>query len=223
MNQIYDLAYYFTVNVLRKPEHNTARIHNACQSIQNLCGVGWTLDALKAEIDAFQRDYPSLLANIYHLEEVIGNKKPPNNLIEEDVFYYHNHLRITSSPSKLVLNKETRQYERVEEEFFLEMKAFFTIEDLLKYWYESNGMRSTNHHIKQDTGRFKYLLDFYDIDEVLFMIDIAQQQRALFDLRPLTNAFQLEKYVEDARKKIKEKQNIHLLKGINHVIPRKVV
>lgn len=217
------LAHYFVEEITERKTNNERRIEHAIASIENLLKKGWTIPLIKKELDEFKKNYPALIPNIYHIEEILGNKQPPNNLIEPDVFYYHNALRKTSAPSRMVFNEETREYERIEEPFFLEMKDVFTMEDLLEYWYESNGLRYNEHHIKQDKGRFQYLLGFYDIDEILFMIDIAQEERKRMKARPLTNAFQLEKYHEQAEEAIKQKRNVHVLQGINKVIPRKVV
>lgn len=222
MNHL-ELARYFVEEITNRTINHEKRIQHAVHSIESLLGKGWTIELLKAEMDAFRKTYPALLSNIYHLEEIIGNKKPPNNLMEADVFYYHNALRETNEPSKLIFNKETREYERREESFFLEMRTIFTMEDLLTYWYASNKLRYNDHHIKQDKGRFQYLLGFYDIDEILFMIDIAQSERDKMKVRPLINAFQLEKYHQAAEEAIKKKRNIHVLQGINQVVPRKVV
>ncbi|CDQ41782.1 hypothetical protein [Virgibacillus salexigens] len=222
MDNVQDLACYFVVNITNKTLQHGKRIESACTAIEKLLVKGWTVDLIKLELDAFKRSYPSVLNNIYHIEEIMNEKVPPHNLIEPDVFYYHNRLRETAPPSRLRFNKETREYECHTEAFFLEMKKLFTLEDLLAYWYESNKQNYNENTMKQDKGRFKHLLGFYDIDEILFMIDIAQEKRQEMKLRALTNAFHIEKYIDDARDAIKAKRNIHQMQGINHVIPRKV-
>lgn len=217
---VLQLASYFVINITNKQMNNETRIHNAYGAIQRMLQAGWTLETIKVELDKFKAEYPTIVENVYHVEEILGNKKPPHNLMDPDIFYYHNRLRVTSNPSRLVLNKETREYERVEEPFFLEMIPCFTMDDLLDYWYESNHMRTNESIIKKDTGRFEYLFGFYDLDEILFAIDVAQEERKKWKQRPLTNAFQLERYIEQARDDIKMKQNEHKKAGINHVIPR---
>lgn len=223
MQDIVNLAHYFVVQITGKTTNNENRISHAIQSIQQLVQKGWTVETIKQELDAFKYHYPTLVSNIYHIEEIIGNKQPPNNLMDPDAFYYHNRLRKTSKPSQLVFNEETREYERIEEPFYLEMVECFTMDDLLDYWYKSNGMNPNENIIKQDRGRFEYLLKFYDLDELLFMIDIGQQERKNFKVRPITNVFHLEKYLDQAKDTIKAKRNVHQMQGINQIIPRKAV
>lgn len=216
------LAEYFVKEITQRMTGTDARIERALAAIVQLENKGWTLKDIKNELDAFAKAYPGLVTNIYHMEEIMANKQPPSNLMEKDVFYYHNRLRKTSKPVRIYRDKETGSFIRQEEKFFLEMKDSFTMKDLLEYWYDSNGMKPTEHNLKQDKGKFEYILGFYDIDEVLFMIDIAQITRKERMLRPLLNAFEIEKSIEDARKQIREKRNVHRLQGIDRIVEREV-
>lgn len=64
------------------------------------------------------------------------------------------------------------------------------------------------------------MLGNYTVDELLFMIDVAKVQRKEKQLRTLRNAFELEKYLEEARDFIQRKENIHKVTGINREIKR---
>ena len=215
------LAYYFVTQITQKTGNIQARLERALDAIDKLLEKGWTLEEIKNELDLFAQMYPLAVKNIYHMEEIMGNKQPPGNLLEPDAFYYHNALRETSAPTKLVYNKEKQCYERIDQPFFLEMKKCFTMNDLLRYWYKSNGMNPTEHHIKQDTGRFEYLLGMYDIDEILFAIDIAQATRKDNQQKPLRNVFELEKYIEEAKEAIQLKKSASRLEGIDRVFKRR--
>jgi hypothetical protein len=221
MDQKQWLAHYFVTQITQKTVNIQGRIERALGAIDKLLEKGWTVEEIKNELDLFAKMYPQVVKNIYHLEEIIGNKQPPGNLMEPDVFYYHNALRVTSAPTQLKYNPELKRYERIEPEFFLEMKKCFTMKDLLQYWYKSNGMTPTEHNIKQDTGRFEYLLGLYDLDEILFMIDIAQATRKDNQQKPLRNVFELEKFIEEAREAIQLKKNAHRLEGIDRIIKRR--
>src|SRR5690606_7576633 len=99
--------------------------------------------------------------------------------------------------------------------FFLEMKNCFTMKDLTNYWYERMGIVPDDHMMRQDEGKFKYILGNYTLDEVMFAIDAARVARKERQLRPLRNAFELDKYIEDGREFMKAKENIHRSEGIN--------
>jgi hypothetical protein len=216
------LAHYFVECIVRKSGNIQTRIERALVALAKLEEQGWMLEEIKNEMDLFAQTYPAVVTNIYHIEEIMGNKEAPNNLMESGVFYYHNRLRNVPPPPKMKFDKETRQYIRIEQPFFLEMKKRFSMPELLEYWYTSNGMKATEHNLKQDTGKFKYLLGMYDLDEVLFMIDVAQSNRREANQRPLRNAFELEKFLEEARDAIKLKKNVHRVQGIDQEIQRKV-
>lgn len=216
----YELAQYFVTVILEKNINIETRVSYAIEAIDQLLKEGWTIKALKEELDEFKKVYPSLIPNIYHITEIIGNKKPPNNLIDSDIFYYHNALRETSPPTKLIFNEETRKYERIESPFFLEMKKVFTLDDLLNYWYEKNEIKYQENNVSQDKARFSYLLKYYDLDEILFMIDIAYEDREIKRLKPLRNVFHLEEYAEEAKEAIKRKRSVQQVHQINYIMPK---
>lgn len=214
------LAHYFVVHVLERWQNNERRIETAKQAINKFLNEGWSLEELKEEMDQFKKTYPSLIKNIYHLEEIIGTKTPPSNLIEPDVFYYHNILREVPPPTVISFDQKTGKLIRKDHAFYLEMKKRFTMKELLSYWYNSNGMRPDEHQIKKDEGRFRYLLQIYTLDEILFAIDVAQTSRKEHHQKPLRNVFELENYIEEAREFIEAKKNASKLEGINKVIKK---
>ena len=217
----YKLASYFVHNFIQINENKEVHISRAIQSIHNLIEKGWTVEGIKETLDQFAKEYPNLLSNIRIIEEIMSNKQPPDNLMDPDVFYYHNELRITSKPPKLKFDKKTKKYIRKEEPFFLEMKPVYTMQDLLRYWYKSNKTFADERMMKRDKGRFQYLLDYYDLDELLFMIDLAQADRKEKNIKPLKNIFHLEPYIEEAKKAIERKRSISRMQGIDEIIKRK--
>jgi hypothetical protein len=218
MNEIMQLARWFVIDVVKAQGGIDQRLNQACRSIEKLISDGWLLIDIQAEIEKFAKSYPDVVTKIYLIDEIFVNKKPPNNLIEPDVFYYHNILREVPPPPKITI--KDGKVIREEQPFYLEMKKRFTMEELLQYWYEKNGITPTAHMLKQDEGKFKYLLGIYNLDEILFAIDVSKTIRAERQLMPLRNVFDLERYMDDAREYILGKKNVHQLQGINQVIKR---
>lgn len=219
---IHQLAGWFVCTVVGIPYQGAdARIRTNTASIKKLVVAGWELEEIQAEIEEFARQYPEMVKRVYMLEEIFDNKKPPKNIMNPDIFYYHNRLREVPPPPRM--RKVDGKYIQEVEPFFLEMKKRFTMEELLDYWYEKMNIDSNPHMIKQDEGKFNYLLGVYDLDEILFAIDVAKKARLTQSRSLLRNAFDIEKYMEEAREYILAKKNIHQLHGINRVIRKQVI
>lgn len=215
MQSIEELAYYFVHRITQAQVGLEARINSAMQAIPQLLEKGWTLIEVKERLDQFAVNYPQIVMNVYHIDEIMAKQEPPNNLMQPDIFYYHNSLREVSMPTRIVKDPETGQLVRKSEPFYLEMKKRFSMQDLLNYWYSQMGITSTDHMVRQDEGKFKYILGNYTLDEVLFAIDASRAIRKEKSLKLLRNAFELDKYIEEGREAIRAKQNTHKMQGIN--------
>jgi hypothetical protein len=220
MENVNELAHYFVYQITQAKIGIDSRIKGAIASIPRLQQRGWSLYEIKHELDQFAQDYPQVVLNVYHIDEIMAKKEPPNNLMEQDVFYYHSELRSMSPPPKIIRDPETGKMVRRSSEFYLEMKHRFSMQELMDYWYVQMGITPNEHMIRQDEGKFKYILGNYTLDEVLFSIDMAKTLREERTLRPLRNAFELDKYIEDARDAIRKKQNTHKMQGIDREFKR---
>lgn len=220
MNDATSLAHYFVHHITQSTVGVEKRIEQAKQAIESLVKEGWFIEEIKEVFDQFSKEYPRVVLNVYHVGEIMQNKTMPSNLLSAEEFYYHNALREISPPTRLVQDPVTGQFIRKSTPFYLEMKKRFTMNDLLRYWYDQMGIQATEHLLRQDEGKFTYLLQNYTVDELLFCIDRAKYLRKERNLRPLRSAFDLEKYIEDARDFMKEKENVHKLAGIHRVIKR---
>ncbi|GIN55135.1 MULTISPECIES: hypothetical protein [Bacillus subtilis group] len=220
MNSVQDLANYFVYHITQSTVGIEGRIKSALTSIPKLLDKGWTLGEIKDQLDLFAYTYPQIATNLYHIDEIMNHIDPPNNLMEKDVFYYHSELREMSSPPKIIRDKQSGELVRKTEDFYLEMKSRYTLQDLMNYWYKKMNIQPTDHMMKQDEGKFKYILGNYTLDEVLFSIDASVILRKERQQRLLRNAFELDKYIEDARELIRRKENVHKIGGINREFRR---
>ncbi|WAT23593.1 hypothetical protein O0R52_21595 (plasmid) [Bacillus halotolerans] len=220
MNSVQDLANYFVYNITKSHVGVEGRIKSALTSIPKLLDRGWSLQEIKEQLDLFAYTYPRIVINLYHIDEIMNQIEPPNNLMEKDVFYYHSELREMSSPPKIIRDQESGKLIRQSEDFYLEMKSRYTLQDLMNYWYKKMNIQPTDHLMRQDEGKFKYILGNYTLDEVLFAIDASVILRKERQQRLLRNAFELDKYIEDARDFIRRKENMHKMGGINREFRR---
>ncbi|MBU5262152.1 hypothetical protein [Bacillus atrophaeus] len=220
MNNVQDLANYFVYHITKSSVGVEGRIKSALTSIPKLLDKGWSLEEIKDQLDSFACTYPQIVINLYHIDEIMNQIEPPNNLMEKDVFYYHSELREMSSPPKIIRDEGSGELIRQSEDFYLEMKNRYTLQDLLNYWYKKMKIKPNDHMMKQDEGKFKYILGNYTLDEVLFAIDASVILRKERQQRLLRNAFELDKYIEDAREFIRRKENMHKMGGINREFRR---
>lgn len=220
MQSVEELANYFVYYVTQSRVGIEGRIKNAILAIPPLLEQGWTLFEIKHELDQFAKDYPQVVQNVYHIGEIMNKKQPPDNLMERDVFYYHEELRNMSKPPTMKRDPETGRMFRYTEPFYLEMKSRYSMQDLLNYWYKQMNIKPNEHMLRQDEGKFKYMLNNFTLDELLFAVDVSISIRKDRQLRPLRNAFELEKYIEDARESLLRVENTHKVQGINREFRR---
>ncbi len=211
------LAQWFVYGVVRAAGDQTDRVERDVAVIHALYEDGWELIELQREVESFAQSYPDMTRRLESLSEIFVSKTAPSNLIQKDVFYYHDALRDVSPPPR-IKRLPDGTFEKTSSPFYLEMKRRFTLHDLMEYWYTKMQITPNPHMIKQDEGKFKYLLKVYDIDEILFAIDEGFGARRSMQRSLLSNAFDLERYVEGGREAIVLKKNAHMLQGINKII-----
>lgn len=162
----YDLAYlYFTE--YREPdfpptEENKRKV---LRRVNELLDNGWT----EYDMIHYWRDQ----------SEPVGG-----NLLRSDEFYWHNQLRVMPGPAKVEFDLDKGTITRKQEPWFLEMRASYTVEDLLDYYLKQFDLTSSDINVNKYLGTFRYLLSRYDIDLLLFMIDACANDRKEADEGP---------------------------------------
>lgn len=151
-----------------------------------------------------------------------SKKMNRTNLLIPNKMYYHNELRITSKPPVIDYDYDTGEYIRKVDDYFLEMRASYTLEELTAYF--KRNVHLYIPEIMNDSrlkGALKWLTQNYDIEMVLFMIDIAENQIAFNDAQPLKNPSNLHEYFMNAKAGYECKMNQCRLAGGAKIVPRK--
>ena len=142
------------------------------------------------------------------------------NLIDPQKFYYHNQLRVFPDAPTRTLNPNTGVIEKNEFEYFLEIKASYTIDDLINYLSTKTTFSNIISNKTKLIGGLKFLLNKHDIDFLLFLIDalcvIYDNQK-----RKSKNIFEIEDFIEDAKNNYNMKISESAINGTNKVTPRK--
>lgn len=199
-------------------------------NIEEIIAGGMNSKELEALIDRYKTtcETPS---EAYSIDDILSFfkvkadkkavEKNPNNLLEVGAFYYHPALQIAPPPPVItILDDGTFKSSYDTEEFFLEIKECFTLEDLVDYFYKIMGY---NDGFKdRDIGAFKHILKSYELDAVLYTID--ESRFLAEDLsKPIPkNPFDMRDYMEEGIAVLEERKNICYMEGLNRVIPRNI-
>lgn len=150
------------------------------------------------------------------------NKKGNKNLVQPMYFYFHPELRILPPPPKRVIDYNEGTIKKIDSEKYLEMKSTYTLDDLAGYYYRHfDGITGVRDSRKLQ-GAFKYMLKFYNVEKLLFMIDIASNHVKAGDARMQSNEpFFIEDYKREAELAYQEKRTTEVQAGVNKIVPKK--
>lgn len=111
--------------------------------------------------------------------QIFNNKKinsDTSNLLKSNTVYFHNQLKLLNSLPVVEqnINKGT-MISRVSE-YYLEPVASYTIQDFIQYFYKTMPFDRQSQIPSKLKGIFKYKIEQYGIDKLLFMTDIYAQE-----------------------------------------------
>lgn len=143
------------------------------------------------------------------------------NLIKQGVMYYHKELKIMSPLPVVVHDIDAGTLTSEPTEFYVEPVASYTIDDLLKYFYSKNMADTTEYNSKRMQGMFKYMIQKYGIDKLLFMIEHAAR---MFDAeKQQFSLTTFDSFSSTASRYLEEIKNNCKYSGSDKYVPRKRV
>lgn len=93
------------------------------------------------------------------------------NLLDPDTFYYHNFLRCIQNAPIRYWDIDVGDIKIKEQEYFLEIKASCTVNDIFEYIKRKEFLCKTLIDKNRALGSISFLLKKYDIDFLLFLFD----------------------------------------------------
>ena len=141
-----------------------------------------------------------------------------SNLINFNTFYYHNELRVVPSAPEVYFDLNTGDFVREPFEYFLEMKASYTIDDLIDYLGTKPSMSLLFNNRNRLVGGLNSLLAKYDVDKLLFAIDHTDM---VYDRRLIKNIFEIEEYMSEAEDSYNMKLTESVINETNKIVPKK--
>lgn len=163
---IYDLYYGFIkyfYNEITEDEKN-----KVCHLIKGEIKNGTTSNEIIQAIKSFNGTYRSPNDVIKAIKTTKGNLLKDTNRI-----YFHNELRLGPKAPIKEIDINTGKIVKIKQEYYLEMKCSYTIEELFNYIKSKQAYILACKDQKRIIGTLKYLIEKIDIEKILYMIDIS--------------------------------------------------
>lgn len=214
-NSVYELAFNF-INI----NYNKDDVIPKKEIINTIMGVV-NNGANYQDINYKIQNYPCNDKDYERFFKTINSSSSPN-LIAANRFYYHNELRVFPEPPTRELNIDTGEIEKTEFEYFLEMKASYTMNDLVKYIYSKDSFSLLKNNENRLKGGLKSLLCKYDIEVILFTIDTVD---VLYipNQKKIKNIFEIEDYIQEGKVNLNMKVTESVYNNTNCIVPKKRV
>lgn len=191
---VYDLAYnYIKINNLTMDSQNKKDLINTIRGVLN--NGANSIDVIRKIKggNKSNQEHSMFFKSIKSVGNLLKNKTS-----NEDKMYYHNELRLIPEAPMKCLDINTGEIETVYQDYFLEMKASYTIEDLCKYIKKKEFLSNTMENEARAKGSLKFLTGKYDIDFLLFLIDTANEMYSC-NLRYARNILDISDFEREAK------------------------
>lgn len=200
------------------------------EEVKQILQGGTSASQVGELMDRYRSEHP-VPNEVYNVQDILDyfkinakkvvRESDPDNLIEEGKFYYHPALQVAPPPPVVVqLDDGTFESSYDTEEFFLEIKEKFTVDDLIKYFYNIMDIHDSGMK-ERHSGAFKHIMKSNDIDVILYSIDEARViAEDLGKPRP-KNPFDVTDYIEYGIEVLEERKNTCYMEGLDRVIPRR--
>jgi hypothetical protein len=217
---IYDLAFGYIKLFYKTADVPIAIKKKSIMDFYNLLDKGWTIEELRIHIKDFYHETKGSI--IMNLENHFDRIKPKNiNLLKPMNIYYHNELRITTPPPVVDFDYNTGEMTRTIENYFLEMRASYTTDNLTQYFTTKPGLVAnetmTYNRIK---GMLRWLTESYNIDLILYMIDVANDVIVTNNLNKLKMPSDIKEYYSEAKEIMQNKITETKISGGDKIVPR---
>ncbi len=211
MLNIETIAGTFLFKSLPSQEIDNQQLIPIIQNLTKLLNSGYKLSELNNIINQLDYvPYKALPTNIIPLKvksptsSNLNKNYDPKSIMIPGHYYYHSQLREYKKPiySKIDINGNVL-YDNPNTA--IQLKEAYYIEDLLSYFYNICNLESDFDLDKRNIGALQHLLKSNTLDEILFLIDIAQEQASEREY-PIENPFVLQNanYKNEARNRIEQ-------------------
>lgn len=213
MKSAFDLAFdYINKNYTEISNNDKINIIKTIKGVLNDGAITNDIDKKIQSSSGSDQNYISFFKSI----------RPAGNLLDQSKFYFHNELRLLPGPPKRIWDINSGEIVSVTEEYFLEMRASYTIEDVIAFIRKKEFLAKTLFDINRAKGSITFLLKKYDIDFLLFLLDTAN------DIYSSKQKFarslvEISEFEDEARENYERRITESKINGDCKIVPKKRV
>lgn len=210
---IQDLTYYFIKSKCTCIDKELK--NNIYYVIKGALNNGYTYQNIINHINNTNITFESF-KNLFKCKK---NGSNINLLKHNDGMYYHNQLRILPPPPTSYYDPNKCEIIQEEIVYSLELRASYTINDLIEYIKTKTSMKYLANNIKKLIGAIKIEIKRFDIDYLLFLIDTAD----IFycnKQKELKSLFEIEDYIKETDINFNMKKTESIINNTNKVISK---
>lgn len=161
---------------------------------------------------------------VHDLAKSINECKHERNLLTVGEFYFHNQLRIKNEPISYYFDINKGIMKKIEQDYYLEMKASYNMVDLYNYIIKKNEDFNFLYDLEGDSNRvigsLNWLINSHGLENTLFLIDVAHDIISFNNYRPI-RLIDISKYKKEAMDLKLEKKNTSIINGVDKVVCKK--
>lgn len=209
---LYDIAFlYISKNYT---EINTNEKRNVINAVRVALKNGAIADELISKVNKIKDNNKSPFQ--------FFNINSNGNLLDPDKFYFHNELRIFPPPPIRYWDIDTGNITSNHQEYFLEMKASYTTNDIVFYLSKKESLTKALQDRNRAIGSINFLLKKYDIDFLLFLFDTANDIYTSKQ-KYIRSLIEISEFEDEAKTNYEQKITESKISGQNVVVTRKRV
>lgn len=186
---VFDLAAIYTMLYVGR-QINKDELKNIVNKFSYILDKGYTFkECISIMFENMNNKANFKIANIMKYTSKHGN------IIKQNQMYYHKELRIQPEPTITDIDYNTGTMISTEQEYFVEIAASYTIEELMKYLLSFGYVNTYQWQYSRLKGLMEHYIKKYGIDTVLFMFEaIADNiEEREFDFNKFDNYYQTAK------------------------------
>lgn len=209
---VYDLVATY-IFLLERVKPTIKHQNELMQQFMTILDKGYTYQEIHADI---MRSFHS---HVVFPFSKYTSKRTDGNLLKQNTRYYHKELNLMSQLRPVMHNVDTGEITSGDNEYWIEPRASYTLEDLAAYFYSKDMVDKQEYFPKRIKGILNNYVSRYGIDVTLFMIEHAA--RVVSNKESTFSMSTFDTYRSIAMQYLEEIKNSCVYSGGNEYVPRK--